>query len=146
NDAWGSDRFDRKRYPHPRAMIAKIHALHAHFMISVWPKFYPGTRHYKQLAAHGDMFTLPVKLGIKDWVGTGYAFGFYDPFSAAGRQLYWRQIQHSLAVLGVDAWWLDADEPDMVSNTSIAEREAFMTPNPLGPGAAVFNAYALEHV
>ena len=146
SDAWGSDRFDRKRYPHPRAMIAAVHALHAHFMISVWPKFYPSTRHYRELAAHGDMFTLPVRLGIKDWVGPGYTFGFYDPFSASGRHLYWRQIEHSLAVLGVDAWWLDADEPDMVSNTSIAEREAFMTPNPLGPGAAVFNVYALEHV
>jgi alpha-D-xyloside xylohydrolase len=146
NDAWGSDRFDPKRYPHPRAMIAKIHALHAHFMISVWPKFYPSTRHFKALARIGGMFALPEKLGIKDWVGSGYTFGFYDPFFAAARHLYWRQIERTLGVLGVDAWWLDADEPDMVSNTSIAEREAFMTPNPLGPGAAVFNAYALEHV
>jgi len=146
DDSWGSDRFDRTRYPHPRAMIAKVHALHAHFMISVWPKFYPSTRHFKALARIGGMFTLPQKLGIKDWVGPGYTFGFYDPFSAAARHLYWRQIQHTLGVLGVDAWWLDADEPDMVSNTSIPEREAFMTPTPLGPGAALFNAYALEHV
>ncbi len=146
DDAWGSHRFDPSRYPDPRAMIAQIHALHAHFMISVWPKFYPSTEHYKQLAARGDMFTLPVKLGIKDWVGPGYTFGFYDPFSAGARHLYWKQIEQSLGVLGVDAWWLDADEPDMVSNTSIAEREAFMTPTPLGPGAALFNAYALEHV
>jgi len=145
-DAWGSDRFDPRRYPDPRAMIAKIHALHAHFMISVWPKFYPRTANFKQLAAHGDIFPLTLKLGIKDWVRPGFTFGFYDPFSAAARHLYWRQIERSLGVLGVDAWWLDSDEPDMVSNTSIAEREAFMTPNPLGPGAAVFNTYALEHV
>lgn len=146
DDAWGSDRFDPRRYPDPRAMIAKVHALHAHFMISVWPKFYPGTRHFKELAARGDMFTLPIKLDIRDWVGPGYTFGFYDPFSAGARHLYWSQIRRTLGVLGVDAWWLDADEPDMVSNTSIAEREAFMTPNPRGPGAAVFNAYSLEHV
>jgi alpha-D-xyloside xylohydrolase len=146
DDAWGSDRFDPARYPDPRAMIARVHALHAHFMISVWPKFYPSTAHYRQLAARGDMFDLPVKLGIKDWVGPGYTFGFYDPFSAGARHLYWRQIDHSLASLGVDAWWLDADEPDMVSNSSIAERKAFMTPSPLGPGAAIFNAYPLEHV
>ena len=146
DDAWGSDRFDPKRYPHPRAMIAKVHSLHAHFMISVWPKFYPSTRHFKALARIGGMFTLPEKLGIKDWVGSGYTFGFYDPFSAAARHLYWRQIERTLGVIGVDAWWLDADEPDMVSNSSVAEREAFMTPNPMGPGTAVFNAYALEHV
>jgi alpha-D-xyloside xylohydrolase len=146
DDAWGSHEFDPARYPDPRAMIAKVHALHAHFMISVWPKFYPGTAHYRALAAHGDLFDLPLKLGIRDWVGPGYTYGFYDPFTAGARHLYWSQIDHRLASLGVDAWWLDADEPDMVSNTTIAEREAFMTPSPLGPGAAVFNAYPLEHV
>jgi alpha-D-xyloside xylohydrolase len=144
--AWGSHAFDPSRYPDPRAMIAQVHALHAHFMISVWPKFYPGTAHYRELAARGDMFDLPLRLGIRDWVGPGYTYGFYDPFTAGARHLYWSQIERSLGRLGVDAWWLDADEPDMVSNTTLAEREAFMTPSPLGPGAAIFNAYPLEHV
>jgi alpha-D-xyloside xylohydrolase len=146
DDAWGAHEFDRSRYPDPRAMIAKVHALHAHFMISVWPKFYPTTDEYKELAAHGDMFPLSVKLGIKDWVGPGYTYGFYDPFSEGARRLYWRQIDERLASLGVDAWWLDADEPDMISNTTLKEREALMSPTPLGPGLALFNAYPLEHV
>jgi len=146
DDAWGSHEFDRSRYPDPRAMIAQVHALHAHFMISVWPKFYPTTDNYEELAARGDIFPLSVRLGIRDWVGPGYKFGFYDPFSAPARRLYWRQIDTRLASLGVDAWWLDADEPDMISNTSLKERQALMSPTPLGPGAALFNAYALEHV
>ena len=146
DDAWGSHEFDRSRYPDPRAMIAKVHALHAHLMVSVWPKFYPTTDNYKALAAHGYMFPLSVQLGVKDWVGPGYTYGFYDPFSEGARQLYWRQIDERLASLGVDAWWLDADEPDMISNTTLAEREALMSPTPLGPGAALFNAYSLEHV
>jgi alpha-D-xyloside xylohydrolase len=146
DDAWGSHEFDPARYPDPRAMIARVHALHAHLMISVWPKFYPTTQHYQQLAAHGDMFPLSLQLGVKDWVGPGYPYGFYDPFSAGARQLYWRQIDQRLASLGVDAWWLDADEPDIISNTSLAEREALMSPTPLGPGLALFNAYSLEHV
>ncbi len=146
DDAWGSHAFDPSRYPDPRAMIAKVHALHAHFMISVWPKFYPTTAHFEALAARGDIFPLSLKLGVRDWVGPGYPYGFYDPFSAAARRLYWHQIDVRLASLGVDAWWLDADEPDMISNTSLQEREALMSPTPLGPGAAFFNAYALEHV
>ena len=146
DDAWGSQAFDPSRYPDPRAMIAQVHALHAHFMISVWPKFYPTTAGYKQLAAHGDMFPLSVELGVKDWVGPGYAYGFYDPFSEGARQLYWHQIDQRLASLGVDAWWLDADEPDMISNTTLGEREALMSPTPLGPGLTLFNAYSLEHV
>ena len=146
DDAWGSHEFDPSRYPDPRAMIAKVHALHAHLMISVWPKFYPGTRNYQALAARGYIFPLSVELGVKDWVGPGYRYGFYDPFSEGARQLYWREISEHLASLGVDAWWLDADEPDMISNTTLAEREALMSPTPLGPGAALFNAYSLEHV
>ncbi|MDE2447785.1 MAG: DUF4968 domain-containing protein, partial [Gammaproteobacteria bacterium] len=146
DDAWGSHEFDRSRYPDPRAMIAQVHALHAHFMISVWPKFYPTTQNYKELAAQGDMFALSVKLGVKDWVGPGYTSGFYDPFSAGARQLYWRQIDQRLASLGVDAWWLDADEPDMISNTTLKERQELMSPTPLGPGLTQFNAYPLEHV
>ncbi|HEY7888941.1 MAG TPA: TIM-barrel domain-containing protein [Steroidobacteraceae bacterium] len=146
DDAWGSHEFDRSRYPDPRAMIAQVHALHAHFMISVWPKFYPTTVHYKELAAHGDVFPLSMQLGVKDWVGPGYPYGFYDPFSQAARRLYWQQIDADLETLGVDAWWLDADEPDMISNTTLEEREALMSPTPLGPGLALFNAYSLEHV
>ena len=146
DDAWGSHEFDSARYPDPRAMIGKVHALHAHFMISVWPKFYPTTADYQALAAHGDMFPLSLELGVKDWVGPGYPYTFYDPFSAGARALYWRQIDDKLASLGVDAWWLDADEPDMISNTTLAEREALMSPTPLGPGLAVFNAYSLAHV
>jgi alpha-D-xyloside xylohydrolase len=146
DDAWGSHEFDPSRYPDPRAMIARLHALHAHLMVSVWPKFYPTTADYKQLAARGDMFPLSVRLGVKDWVGPGYTYGFYDPFSAGARRLYWQQIDERLASLGVDAWWLDADEPDMISNTTLEEREALMSPTPLGPGLALFNAYSLEHV
>jgi alpha-D-xyloside xylohydrolase len=146
DDSWGSHEFDPSRYPDPRAMIARLHALHAHLMVSVWPKFYPTTDDYKQLAARGDMFPLSVRLGVKDWVGPGYTYGFYDPFSEGARRLYWRQIDARLASLGVDAWWLDADEPDMISNTTLEEREALMSPTPLGPGLALFNAYSLEHV
>ena len=146
DDAWGSQQFDASRYPDPRGMIAKVHALHAHFMISVWPKFYPTTENYEELAAKGDIFPLSVKLGVKDWVGPGYTYGFYDPFSEGARQLYWRQIDRGLAKLGVDAWWLDADEPDVISNTTLAQREALMSPTPLGPGLTQFNAYPLEHV
>ena len=146
DDAWGSHEFDPSRYPDPRGMIARVHALHAHFMISVWPKFYPTTENYEALAAHGDMFPLSLKLGVKDWVGPGYRYGFYDPFSQAARRLYWKEIDERLESLGVDAWWLDADEPDVISNTSLAEREALMSPTPLGPGLALFNAYPLEHV
>jgi alpha-D-xyloside xylohydrolase len=143
DDAWGSHQFDKSRYPDPKGMIAKVHAEHAHFMISVWPKFYPTTKNYKELEAGGHIYQRNIEKGVKDWVGPGYLSSFYDPYSADARHIYWRQIRENLGDLGVDAWWLDATEPDITSNTSIAERKLLMGPTALGPGAAFFNSYPL---
>ncbi len=143
DDAWGSHQFDKSRYPDPKGMVDQVHAEHANLMISVWPKFYPTTKNYQELDAKGAMYRRNVELGIKDWVGPGYLNSFYDPYSDVGRTIYWRQIRENLADLGIDAWWMDATEPDITSNTSIAERKLLMGPTALGPGAAFFNSYSL---
>ncbi len=37
---WGSQEFESSRFPDPKGMIQQLHQkYHAHFMISVWPKF-----------------------------------------------------------------------------------------------------------
>ncbi|HEY0413043.1 MAG TPA: TIM-barrel domain-containing protein [Allosphingosinicella sp.] len=144
-DQWGSHEFDRTRYPDPQGMIDAIHAQNAHFMISVWPKFYPSTANYKELAARGHVYLGNLKAGNRDWVGPGYLNTDYDPYSAEARAIYWRQVKERLATLGVDAWWMDAPEPDIHSNLSIDERKAVMTPTALGPGAAFFNSFPLVH-
>ncbi len=144
-DDWGSHAFDPKRFPNPKGMIDRVHALGARFMISVWPKFYPTTDNYKELERAGAVYKRNVESGDKDWVGPGYLSTFYDPYSEKGRQIYWRQMRERLAVLGVDAWWMDATEPDMHSNLSLEERAYRMGPTADGPGAALFNSYPLVH-
>jgi len=54
-------------------------------------------------------------------------------------------IDEKLYPLGIDAWWIDSDEPDMQSNLSMETRKYLMDPTALGPGAEFLNAYALEH-
>jgi alpha-D-xyloside xylohydrolase len=144
-DDWGSHQFDPKRFPDPKGMIDRVHALNAKFMISVWPKFYPTTDNYKELERAGAVYKRNVESGDKDWVGPGYLSTFYDPYSEKGRQIYWRQMRDRLATLGVDAWWMDATEPDMHSNLSIEERAFRMGPTADGPGAALFNSYPVIH-
>jgi hypothetical protein len=39
--------------------------------------------------------------------------------------------------LGIDAWWLDASEPDIHSNIDIAEHKRRIGPTALGPGARI---------
>jgi len=143
---WGSHEFDRTRFPDPKKLIDQLHNdLHTHFMISVWPKFNKGTTHFDEMNKSGFLFTRNIEKKRKDWVGPGYESTFYDPFNAAAGALFWKQIDSKLNKLGVDAWWLDATEPDMQSNLSIEERKKNMSPTALGPGSKYFNAYSLQN-
>jgi alpha-D-xyloside xylohydrolase len=142
-NAWGSHQFDPTRFPDPAQMVKDVHDMDANIIISVWPKFYPTTDHYKQLEAIGGMYTRNVEAGARDWVGPGYANSFYDPYLPAARDLYWKQMSDSFKGMGFDGWWLDSVEPDMHSNLDIPERTLRMGPTAAGPGALVFNSYPL---
>jgi alpha-D-xyloside xylohydrolase len=158
-DSWGCHCFDPKRFPSPQAMVDEVHRNNVNVMISVWAKFYPTTKHYKELNAVGGIYrrmvTPPpdeptdpayIKSHYRDWVGPGYPNAFYDPYNQRARQIYSRQILETLGVKNFDAWWLDSDEPDFHSNLSVAERQRRMSPTAAGPGAAFFNSYPLVHV
>lgn len=141
---WGSHEFDETRFPDPKGMIDQLHnELNTKLMISVWPKFNVGTDHYNEMNAKGFLFTRNAEKKRKDWVGPGYESTFYDPFNPEAGKLFWSQLDENLNRLGVDAWWLDATEPDMHSNLSLEERKLNMSPTALGSGAEYFNAYSL---
>jgi alpha-D-xyloside xylohydrolase len=144
-NAWGSHEFDKARFPEPKAMVDQVHQMNANIMISVWPKFYPTTANYKELDAAGFMYRGNVEAGALDWVGPGYLNSFYDPYSKPARDMYWRQMNEKLNVLGFDAWWMDATEPDVHSNLDIDSIKARIGPTALGPAEQYFNSYALVH-
>lgn len=142
-DAWGSHDFDTERFPDAKGMMDSVHAKDAHIMISVWPKFYYTTDNYKAFDEKGWMFNRAVKDSIRDWISPGYIGGFYDAYSEGARKLFWDQLNEKLYSKGIDAWWMDASEPDILSNASIQYRKELMTPTALGPSVEYFNAYAL---
>lgn len=142
-DAWGSHDFDPARFPDPKGMIDSVHAMDARIMISVWPKFYYTTDNYKAFDQKGWMYNRAVKDSIRDWIGKGYIAGFYDAYSADARKLFWKQMSEKLYSKGIDAWWMDASEPDILSNASIKYRKQLANPNALGSSTEYFNAYAL---
>jgi len=142
-DAWGSHEFDSSRFPNPDAMVKEVHDSNAHIMISVWPKFYINTEHYKEFADKGWMYKQAVKDSIKDWIGDGYIGSFYDAYSQGARDLFWKQMNEKLYNKHFDAWWMDASEPDINSNASMAYRKKLMNPTALGSSTEFFNAYGL---
>lgn len=143
-DAWGSQEFDPTRFPDPDAWIKAIHAEHAHLMISVWGKFNPNTDTAKAMLAKGYLYLPNLKEHIKDWIGQPYTF--YDAFNPGARKLFWSQIDTHLFVKGIDAWWMDATEPDLLpSPPSLDGQRTHMNPTYLGTGSRMLNGYALEN-
>jgi alpha-D-xyloside xylohydrolase len=140
-NAWGSHQFDPARFPDPEGWIRSIHQKHAQLMISVWGKFYPGTENFDALHSRGFLYEPNLREGIRDWVG--YPDTFYDAFNPQARKLFWSQINRELFDKKVDAWWMDATEPDMLPTPTLEGQQTHMNPTALGTGARVLNAYPL---
>lgn len=143
DDAWGSHEFDKTRFPDPKTMVDSIHRMRAQMMISVWPKFYAGTEHFKEFDKKGWMYQQAIKDSLRDWVGPGYIGSFYDAYSEGARKLFWQQMKEHLYPLGIDAWWMDASEPNVRDCTDLEYRKSLCGPTALGPSTQYFNAYAL---
>ena len=155
-DQWGSHQFEQSRFPNPQAMLDSVHAKGGRFMISVWPKFYCNTDNYKELDKNGWMYHQAVKDDIHDWVGPGYVGSFYDAYDAGARKMFWRQMDENLytglAKLSngklsnsklIDAWWMDASEPNVRDCTPMWYRKALSGPTALGTTTEYFNAYSI---
>ena len=142
-DAWGSHEFDPARFPDPKAMVDSIHNLGGRMMISVWPKFYVDTEHYKEFNENGWMYNRAKEDGVRDWIGQGYLYGFYDAYAPEARELFWNQMYEHYYPLGIDAWWMDASEPNVRDCTDMDYRKALCGPTALGSSTEFFNAYSL---
>ncbi len=132
----GEFKFNRN-YPHPKAMVQELHRLHFHLMISVWPFFEPGTANYRYFERHGWFIAKTIAPSFHP-VG----MALYDATNPAARATYWSLLDKSLLSIGVDAWWLDTDEPE----TEGRERNILLSHRIyIGNGARYANLYPLFH-
>ena len=113
-------RWDERYYPDPKAMIDRLHAMNVEFMVSVWSKIDPESEVGKQFTAKG--YYIPGT----EWI---------DFFNPAAASLYWKNFSERMLSLGIDAWWLDATEPE---NDDLDGRSTFA-----GPGDKVRDIYPL---
>jgi alpha-D-xyloside xylohydrolase len=143
---WGSQEFDEKRFPSPDSMIDVLHKeYNARIMISVWPKFYDGISAYNRFDRNGWLYKRNIADRQRDWIGHGYVSTFYDAFNKDARKGFWDLINDKIYSKGIDAWWMDASEPDILSNVSPEKRKLQMTPTALGSAAEFLNAYPLQN-
>jgi alpha-D-xyloside xylohydrolase len=124
-------------YPDPQGMIDKLHEEHFHLMVSIWPYFRPGTAVYDEFEKKGWFID---KMKAVNYHPVGQAL--YDATNPEARKQYWGNVNAALFQKGVDAWWLDTDEPE-----TEGREDNILTTNKLflGSGARYANVYPLFH-
>lgn len=136
-DTVGSWAFDPARYPDPLAWTKAIHDQHAHLMISIWgwiaEKSQPNNNYQEMLAKN-------YLLGVN---GGRDARTFVDFFNPDAGKLFWKQLNTEMYSKGIDAWWLDAAEPDIAGTPTLDTMRKLMNPNGMGTGAKTLNGYPL---
>ena len=133
---WGSMEFAKRIYPTPMEMTDRLHKMHFHMMISIWPACGPNTSIYKDMLKRRYLYT-PV-----GWAG----FKYYDAYNPGANKLYWQYLKKGLAAVGIDAWWIDSTEPDVVNALTKDATEyelKKMGSNYLGTFARYLNPYSL---
>jgi alpha-D-xyloside xylohydrolase len=136
NDNWGGMFFDEAKYPRPKEMIDELHRENFHLMISIWAGLGPSSPIHKEMDKHGYLFP------TVGWAG----FKYFDVYNPAATDLYWKYASEGLFSKGVDGWWMDSTEPDMV-NALTQEGEEYemkrVKDNHLGTFARYLNSYSL---
>ena len=94
---WNAMRFDERFYPDPKALADSLHDMDVRLMLSVWSKVGRESELGAAMAADGHY------IPGTDWI---------DFFSPAAAGAYWRAFSERLLPAGIDAWWLDATEPE----------------------------------
>ena len=140
-DSWGAFEFDPTRFSSPKKMIQDIHDMNAKIMISCWPKYYLTVDNFKELNDRGMIYQQSVKDSLYDWLG--YKYAFYDAYDEAARKIFWRQLYEKLGTIGMDAWWMDASEPNVRDCTDMNYRKLLCGPTKYGSSDEYFNAYSI---
>ncbi len=133
---WSGMFFDKELFPHPKAMCDELHRKNYHIIISIWPALGPNTPIYKDMLGKGFLYK-PV-----GWAG----FKYYDAYNPEANKLYWKYLKNGLYSKGLDGWWIDSTEPDVVNAMSKSSSEyelKKMGSNHLGSFARYLNSFSL---
>jgi alpha-D-xyloside xylohydrolase len=126
---------DPARWPDPEAMNRQLHAMGFQSLISIWPRFAPGSQYYDMLLQKGwferHADGTPTNGDPHDRVGSDI-----DTTNPEAARWFWEAIRDKFVSKGFDSIWLDETEPDLPPNGSYFA---------VGPGTRYFNVYPLFH-
>ena len=127
--------FDPKAWPDPVGMLKQLHAMNFHVMISIWPRFTPGSRYYGLILKNG-WFEHLADGTPTDGLPYDKAGSDIDTTNPDAARWFWSIVRQNYVTKGFDAFWADETEPDLPPNGSYFK---------IGPGTQYFNVYPLFH-
>jgi alpha-D-xyloside xylohydrolase len=136
NNNWGSMFFDETKFPNPKEMVDTLHNMNFHMMISIWPGLGPDTAIFKEMDRNGFLYN---QFG---WAG----FKYYDAYNPKANDIYWKYLKKGLYSKGIDGWWMDSTEPDVINALTKEGTDSWMKyigTNHLGSFARYLNPYSL---
>ncbi len=138
--------FDPAFWPDPTAMNRDLHAQNIESMISVWPRFAPGSRYYNFLRDKGwlEHYASGIPKTADEPTPGEPVNGL--PYDKAGSDIdttnpdaakwWWNLVRDNIAAKGFDFFWADETEPDLPPDGAYFS---------VGPGTEYFNVYPLFH-
>ncbi|MBN1302391.1 MAG: DUF5110 domain-containing protein [Melioribacteraceae bacterium] len=133
---WSGMFFDKTLFPKPKQMCDELHKMNYRIVISIWPALGPNTAIYKDMLSNGFLYS------PKGWAG----FKYYDAYNPEANKLYWKYLRDGIYSKGLDGWWIDSTEPDVVNAMTKHSSEyelKKMGSNFLGSFARYLNTFSL---
>jgi alpha-D-xyloside xylohydrolase len=147
---------DTKFWPDPAGMNRQLHEMGFKSMISVWPRFEPGSRYFELLSRNGWLLTQANGQPVVNFADRGdFAGALINTINPAAGKWLWETVNNNLAKLGFDYFWTDETEPDLVpdqfyyGSSVVRDNDWTFTGAQWdlsgGSGARLHNLYPLPH-
>jgi alpha-D-xyloside xylohydrolase len=142
--ALGEWKFDEAEWPDPQQMVDELASMGTRLMVSVWPSVNPVSSNWAELRERGLLigteFGQEANTAWTDKTSVSpVPVAFYDATHPEARQFIWDTVSRNYGQYGIDVFWLDACEPEIVPLQPANLR--FWA----GRGPEVANLYPREH-
>lgn len=142
---WNALKFHPDYSKDPGEAIQYLKSLNLHIALSVWPNFGDEADnkayHYSMIRDISWMILLFLnRSAATQYFFRGVQKNFLDMMNDDAVDIYWNKIEENLFSKGIDAWWLDANEPNLSSLQDTYRQYETC----LGPAAEYLNIYALR--
>jgi len=141
----GDWKFNPPEWPNPSAMVRELQSVGVKLMVSVWPTVNHASPNYpimksRDLLVRNDTGS-PVHMLFcdRDKPEGGAPLSYYDATNPRARKYLWDTVRKNYTRHGIEAFWLDACEPEVVPMDEANLRFH------AGTGAEVATAYPFLH-